>query len=310
MELQYIYINNTKIANVIRRKNDFANKRNILLTGKRGSEIETAFWITHNLSAYDCAVADAIYTLYKGEYRRFSIRQILQVLSGDTEQTLTDTKRTEIVESIERLRLAKIKIDCTQEMYARRVLSREDEICILEGNFLNIDDAGKKYCLNHLKDIPLYRYAEMNKQMIAVPPELLCIYTTENGKRKKLSDTRETILVKRYLIQRLEIMRNPRNSANGRKISYYWEDASKSHASGMLNDLQISMEECSSEAAKRHKFLRIHNSVIKILEYYKNDLHYIEDYEVRRGARGTIKGVEIIGNIKPLYTLYQEDPFA
>lgn len=74
--------------------------------------------------------------------------------------------------------------------------------------------------------------------MISVPRELLDpaallktmfpdqeFQDSEEGKKLlenvKFSSTDEMILLKRILIQRLEIMRNSRNNADGRRIRYY-----------------------------------------------------------------------------------------
>ena len=101
-----------------------------------------------------------------------------------------------------------------------------------------VEKNGKAYWFLEGRELPVYKYAEDIGQMISVPRELLDpagllktmfpakeFQESEEGKKLlenvKFSSTDEMILLKRILIQRLEIMRNSRNNADGRRIRYY-----------------------------------------------------------------------------------------
>lgn len=294
MNIQYHYINNTKLLGTIRKYNDLSQNRKLITdVGKKGSNLDISFEISDDLSYYDCAVADAIFTLYKNEYQKFSLNQLIKVLSGNTGKALTEQNKPELLQSLKRLRSTNIRIDCTSEMKARGKLLDKNSTYILEGAFLTLEDTKKKYYLKDIEDMPLYKYAEENRQIIAVLPSLLDVYDVST--QKPLTNTSENILIKRYLIQRLEIMRF--NNNIGREITYSWKETGTAKMRGMLHELEIDIDSYSSKESRRHKFLDIHATVKKILEYYKQ-LNYITDYEVTRAHMdGAIKGVRILGDI-------------
>lgn len=285
MEHLRIYINNTKVANEIRKYNNLPGHAWSVSVSGKDKNLKVIYAITSDLSYYDCAVADAIYSLYKSDYDTFSVRHILHVLSGDEKQTLSAQKKANIEDSLTRLSKTELVIECTDEMRKREKIAPE-ETCELRGPFLTLTKTGKKYRLEDISDMPLYQYAEMNKQFISVPWEHLDVTS--------LTNTNENIVIKRFLIQRLEIMRNPNNRVLERKIIY----SRTGGKDGMLADIGIQRKDYS-EAGWKNKIRKIHNAVTTILDYYKYK-EYIEDYKEIRGDGNVIRGVEIIGKIQNL----------
>lgn len=273
------YINNTKLADEI-RKGVPAGKR---LSCEVFKGTITEYEISSQLSYFDCNVADAIYTLYKNNHRWFTSGQVLRVLSGDKKQTITKQKKKEIIDSIERLRAAVIEIDCTAEMRIRAAdAAAEGEERVIQGPFLLAEEiGGDKYRFDRTASalpMPLYQYGELTKQMIRFPDRLLAVYDGS----KKISDTMETISIKRFLIRRLEVIRHPGAS---RKAG----DSGLKRSGMRLISFQESGEIFSkigvSPAAYQSKPVSVWNqkrrniqqTVTRILDYYRQ-IGYITGY--------------------------------
>lgn len=283
---------NTKVANELRQGTYGSGNRCEVFPG-----VYTEYDLLPGpLTCFDCDVADAIYTLLsKYERESFSTGQVLRMLSGDERQTLTEQKRHAVEESIERLRNTSIDIRCEEEMRQREIKKKTPLTGIrsFQGQFLNVRLEKDKYFFekNEGSVMPLYAYGERTSQMISFPMGLL--HVRVNG--RKLSDTGETICVKRYLIRRLEILRNKRKKGNGgfRSISFR-EDR---ELAALLN-LYERFPSKESRAQKRRK-IRI--TVMQILAYYKQ-IHYIQDY-LEADQR-----IEIIGKVKDPWSLPELRP--
>ena len=259
---------NTKVANKLRHGAFGEGNRCKVMPG-----IFTEYDLLSDgpLSCFDCDVADAVYTLLSKQRRdSFTAGQVLRALSGDGRQTLTAQKKHSITQSIERLRSARIAIRCEAEMLERGGESPGPRS--FEGPFLRVREEGSRYVFERGADpeMPLYAYGEKTGQMISFPQELLCV---QAGGRK-LSDSAETILIKRYLIRRLEILRNKQKKKEGgfRVISFQ-ED-------GDLAAL-LRISRLPSKEAQAQKLRRVQASVLQILEYYRQT-GYIRDFKKSR----------------------------
>lgn len=208
------YLNNTMIANEIRRG---AFGEDLVCQVLPRSKVTTTYSLSGRLTGYDCDVADAVSTRYWTDPKEsFSLRQILQILSGDRKQTLTSDKKQELLASLRRLRETEITICCTQEMKTRGVSVPElkkrlgaDSELILQGPVLSLREVEGKPDWFLFDDsvpdpLPLYIYSRWNRQIISFPDGLLPI---PQGGRRKLSDTADNIFLKRFLIRRLEQIR-------------------------------------------------------------------------------------------------------
>jgi len=228
------------------------------------------------LSCFDCDVADAIYTLLS-KYNRdsFSAGQVLRSLTGDTRQTLTAQKKQEITDSIEHLRHTNIAIRCEEEMRHRESKKEQPRMGVkfFQGPFLNVRQENGRYFFEKGAEppMPLYAYGEKTGQMISFPKALLLIRA--NG--RKLSDSIDIISVKRYLIRRLEILRNKRNKGNGGFNSISFQEDRELAALLRLND------RFSSKESRAQKQRKLRAAVLQILAYYKQ-IGYIKDYQVNR----------------------------
>lgn len=269
------YINNTKIANEIRTGKAKINCSNNCVVSARNQEEKTVteYEITKALTRFDCDVADAVYSIYKRGAAELSLRNILHELSGDSTQTLNQSFKDEIQNSIKKLTSAQIKIDCTAEMRERHVIA-ENEIKIFSGRFLDIIPSDKKQGHYYFKPrtplrkiMPLYAYAEASTQVIRFPSSLLYL-------SKAVSDTKENITIKRFLIQRFEIIRNDNNNFimknNMKKIKLSLNvDKTGGESTCSYCGVDISSNDYQSVSAWKNKYRTVQKNVAKILNYYK-----------------------------------------
>ncbi len=292
MIINTIYMNNTKIANELRKYHNQPGMEYRINVGRRERPIPVRYRIDADLTPFDCMAADAVYTLLRNGYTSFSLGQVLRVMSGDERQTLTREKKQALEESIRRLSGAYLEIDCRKELRHRG--GERDDSGRIYGIFLPVRRKGK--CSYEITgSLPLYEYAEMNRQIIAFLPKLLQTASEDAGER--MSNTEERMLMKHYLIRRLELMRSPQNSMKERRIIYIH----KSHSAfggdaGMFPEIGLVPSDYSSEASWKNKRQKVHGSVCRILDYYQK-IGYIEGYAVEKGEHGLVKGVEIQGEI-------------
>lgn len=287
------YINNTKIANEIRKgtaKTDVVNDC-VVSARDQGKQIITSYKITKPLSCFDCDVADAVYSIYKRGADEFSLRSVLHELSGDNAQTLNQSYKDEIERSINKLMSAKISIYCTPEMRERKVIN-EDKRKEFTGKFLDVIPSDKKHGHYYFKPrtplrrfMPLYAYAEAATQMIRFPSSLLYL-------DKTVSDTKENIIIKRFLIKRFEIIRNDNNNFKMKKNMQRIKcDVSVDRTGGesvcSYCGVIVSSNDYQSVSAWKNKYRTVQKNVAKILGYYKKT-GYIDSYTT--DAAGAVVG--------------------
>lgn len=85
-----IYMNICKVFQEIYKNKFELNELNIAEVGSRGKNMTCRYRITVQkemqnvkFSYYDAAVYDAVYTLYKTNYSKFTLTDLLRVMSGD-----------------------------------------------------------------------------------------------------------------------------------------------------------------------------------------------------------------------------------
>lgn len=300
-EPQVSYINNTKIANEIRAEKAKTNSSNECIISSRDQDkkIVTTYKITKSLSRFDCDVADAVYSIYKRGASEISLRSILHELSGDNSQTLNQSYKNEIESSLNKLISTDIEINCTEEMRERKVIG-EDEFKSFSGKFLHLISSDKKKGHYYFKPrtplkmiMPLYAYAESARQIIRFPSYLLNL-------QKAVSDTKENITIKRFLIQRFEIIRNDKNNFkiknNIKKIKCSISvDKTGGESICSYCGVNISSSDYKSETAWKNKYKTVQKNVVKILRFYKKSGYINFFSEDDNGA--------VVGNISNPFEL-------
>lgn len=283
---------NTKVANELRQGMSGDGNRCEVFPG-----VCTEYDLSSPLSCFDCDVADAVYTLLsKSKRTSFSVRHVLQSLSGDGRQTLTEQKKRAITESIERMRDTILFIQCEKEMQNRETRQKKalSGIKTFQGYFLNVRLENGKYVFEKNGDppMPLYAYGEKTNQMISFPSRLLHVFRADG---RKLSDTGDAVCIKRYLIRRLEILRNKRSRGDkGFQSISFREDRE-------LASLLKLYDHYPSKESRVQKRRRLRTTVLQVLSYYKQ-IGYIQDYQVSH------QSVSIIGKIENPWKLSDMNP--
>lgn len=249
------YINNTKLANYLILNDSIINQgqrsvRVLKTKGKPSKDITTEFTLTDEgvslskpLTPYDKAVMDSIFTIMKSGYDTFTPAWVVRVMTGNMHMAVTEKKKQECLESIERLRRTFITIDCTKEMSLRdgrrgdAVQKVKYSSYLLPVSWAEITyNNGKTDRAYKLLECPaLYKYAEQIKQVLSLP-----IGVVEQC--SKVSQSPESVLIARYVITRVECMKHPGNGIVSNRISMQWTDKDTGEAKGLLGYLGLDEE--------------------------------------------------------------------
>lgn len=309
MTFSKAYINITKLAAEI-RKNNFQPGRHrqvvFVGNGKRESglpdEEKMRVSYTINLESgapveftyFDFVVADALYSLRHNKEEmavrdiKVSLSEVLRIMSGDVSQTVTKAKKERIRSSIEKLAGTDICIDFSSEAKLRNLPG--NCVTYLSGPFAPltaVEGKPDRYRFNGC--MPLYSYAEQINQIINYPVSLL---------RTDLSDTNEVIMIKHYLVKRLEMLRHPRNTFLSAEISLFRRAKSPGSGKwgGLMPEIGISIDSFSGTESWNRKLRSVGGSVMSLLDEYQKR-GYIYGYTVRT-ERGIPMKFTILRNDK------------
>lgn len=313
--MKRFYINNTLLVNKLKRKGGILEvneeyesvvfgKKRIYYHIDRDEDVKP-------LSMLDFLILDVAYSIYMDydEYReKFSARQLIYALMG--EKGSCSEKRVEhFIDEIEKLRKTRITIDYSEEAEGKS----SKEYDIKDVPLLPVEKVGTKY--KFYDKPPLYKYAEVNGQVISVPKEIFYC-------KNIVGKTDRNFLIKYALIREIELIRYV-TTEKGRFKSWnvtdsimYFKKASRSseECSGFLTQLDWCLAENESDKIKYksdikdklstvvglHTIRDITAVVGKILDYYV-EIGYIEGYEfLRRNEKGSLTGIKIKGKIKDI----------
>ena len=330
MKTGRFYINNTLLVNKLKRKGgrlktDTDYSSVVFNTGY--GEISVGYSIERDegenpLTMLDFLILDTAYLIYKDyeKYRNtFTVRQLIHAIMG-TNQPSSKEKAERFAKEIEKLRHTRITINYEAEA---REKNADDEGYIENEPLLPLEKIGKsKY--KFIEKPPLYRYAEINSQVISVPERLYyCGNTVRNTERN--------FLIKYALLHELEVMRfvtTGRNKYNKKyskdSIMYFEKSDRRSEPDGgLLTEIDWCIDENESDTIKSeseieeklstvaglHTINDITETVKRVLDYYVI-IGYIEGYEIlRRNRKGAVTGIKIKGEIKyPDSTRSRTDP--
>lgn len=238
---------------------------------------------SNNLTLFDLAVMDSVYTLFKNGCASFTPEMVARIMSGNMKGDVKPQKAGAVTKSLRKLALIRITLDCTQEFKERGITVRKGDKALYTDYLLPMSEIqikavnGDVY-LNgfSLKEVPvLYDYAERIGRIASVPTSLLDV--------SGINDTEDGILVRRYVIQRVEELKRARNKSSLKEIIYYDTEIGK----GALSELWY------NETFKnvRDKKAKLHKMIINVLQTFEKE-DYIKGYTVLSEKRSII-GVEI-----------------
>ena len=295
------YLNICKVANYISTRKDYFDKateirlktipsRNIYVNVDLNSDTNLAK-ANLTLTPYDLAVMDAAHTLYLCGLDTFSPAMILRVMSGNCYQDATRQKVDSITHAINKLRHMDIVIDYSAEARLRKLIPKDGK-AIINSYLLPVEDMVCRSTNGHpvhsyrlIEESALYTYASKINQIISVPASILDTHDSS------LSDTDEVIVIKRYLVKRIEGMKNKKNNLISKDIVYSWYDVKTHSQKGLLYDLGIYPDNYS-ESSWVNKKSHIHHTIVKILDCFVAK-GYIASYKEIRGSKSSIKGVSL-----------------
>lgn len=294
--VQSLWINNTKIANEIRKGFYTPGAVTAINVGRRKTPLNITYQLSRALTWLDVAVADALYSLRRT--RSFTLQDLLRSLSGSARQTLSAGSERQLRESLQRLCETEIDIRCAAEAEAGRA-QEEPRVWddAYHGAFLSLIETGSGYRLT--EQMPLYRYMESSQKAIRLPASLLNV-AYPDGKAR--SNTIPVILLKRALLQQLEIMRNTRNSFSARRIYFtHLTDEVPPRENGLFFQL-FPGEDGTALSRKLQRHLE--ETALQLLEGYRA-MGYIGGW--RFFSDGASRGAEITGAFGDPFSAAQQD---
>lgn len=302
------YMNNTKLSRVLTTKQiDITEDEfNLNITDKVVNLVniwqDDHITLTNtNITPFDMAVMDATYTIMLQGPMLITPEWIVRVMSGNERVQITQKKINAVMESINKLQFVRIKVDCTEEYNAYQLQKGKKPVKFwgYESYLLPVgkvearfDANGKKVIAYKVLEKPaLYRYAEMNKQIVDVPAYLL-------ETREHFSDTDEAVLIKRYVIKRVaQIVK--RNSLSNNKVSFLWFDRTENEERGLFPELGYKPDSTPAWRKKKARIIEIVKGTLDTLVEGKAITKY-EDYreDGTNNPTSPIIGYKIYYNIK------------
>lgn len=337
-----VYMNNCKIFHEIYKNHFQWDKINEVNVGSRGNDMICSFELRYlgkdldrlrPFSYYDAVVCDAVYTIYRSGCSKFTLTDILRVMAADekvrflTSKDGIQARERRLRDSIGCLKDTFISIDYSEEA-ERRGLKDESGAISEEpiGDYM-IPVAGhqdgRTFYFIEDRELPLYQYAEMIRQIIGVKKEFLnpadlVKKLLADGEEKeqllknlKTSNTDEMVLLKHILMQRLEMMRNKNNLVKNRgTILYYGVKSSDGilpllgiYKDSYVQDLEITSDRGrvrTESTGWKNKVNSVNKRVTAILDAYQA-CGYIGSYRVlRHSPRSLAGGIEITGGVRDI----------
>lgn len=250
--------------------------------GDDGASVVTRFRLTAEVTSFDMCVADAVYSLYKDGKKGFSLGGLLHALSGDDRQTATKQWKELLTESVGRLTAAEIAIECAEE-HKRRSVNGPGMKDAYSGPFLAAGPEGKDRWrfTGQEAPLPLYQYEEQIHQIIRFPLPLMAVEKPDGG---KLRDSAENIQIKRFLIRRVEVVRNG-------KAKRYRMNAVRYLSSGEGLFYELGLDPEGGRAEFRRRYLAAHETVKTVLDHFRR-IGYIRGWSLMDEKDGLPGGVE------------------
>lgn len=206
---------------------------------------------------------------------------------------LTDTEKPSagqlaaVTRSLDKMRFIRVRIDCTAELQARRITLNSKQInggeidtYLLAAEAIKVQAGGQTVKGYHIIKTPiLYEYAAAVNQVLTVSTSTLGVKEIDSSGRittRNLPNTETRILLKGYLIRRIEGMKGKNGLKNPVIALYDYEKDGETHQ-GLYSI-------AGKADAARKEMQRIREDVEKMLAYWKAT-GYIIDYETQTNGK-------------------------
>ena len=224
-----VFITNSRVANELRHM--APNEERTLTVGRKGSQlVEIKTTINFNdkniqlaenasITPYDKIVHDAVCSLYSAGNDTFTPEMVYRAMNGMIESEFVSPKSIQmIVDSLEKLRFTDITIDYTEQV---RMMQPRDafDLARVSGSMLmlqkvTVSTGGVTKWAYRLASCPIvYEYSRLIKQIIPIRLDLL-------NTKETTRSTDTVIIIRQYILQRVELMKNKKNNMNSRMITY------------------------------------------------------------------------------------------
>ncbi|MDR2659430.1 MAG: hypothetical protein LBC27_05500 [Spirochaetaceae bacterium] len=227
-----------------------------------------------SLSTYDKSILNGVSSLLESGNTAFSIPMLYQSMTGKINPTLEENLIEDITIRLERMRRMMITLDLTEEYFNKLIPAGNSNVIEnlqIEGYLLPLNKVRGTVNGKHtemyqiIQNPPLYSYSKLKSQLASVAIKLLNAPVNNNF---------TTIPLKTYLIQRIEMIKNQKNSINSQTILY-----------------ESVYEELGELEATRKRKAKIRDYCEIILGHFVQE-SYIISFEVLRKGK-IILGVEI-----------------
>jgi len=218
---------------------------------------------------YDRTVHNAVCSLFEAGNTNFTPDQVYRAMNGlDDQQYVSPQAVGAITRSLDKQRRIYAKVDYTNEAkaYRKDVNSCIVEDYILSAKKITLEAGGQRVTGYKLNSKPiLYQYAQVSGQVLTVPSKLL-------NTKDVIKSTPEVIIIREYLIRRIEVMKKNKDQSNRILLDSVYEE--------------IDQPEPTKEKAKK-----VRDTIEKLLSKFILE-KYIKGFEFYKEGR-TFKGVKI-----------------
>lgn len=279
---KYIMANN-KMMNALTRGQLLQGTTDLIVSSNPRKEVLTQVNINYNddnieiydkdrrFTPYDRAVYNAVCSIKEAGNVNFTPNQVYRCINGLNEGEYVSPQAVgAITKSIDNSRGIYAKVNYREEAKAWGINTDKfiDEDYILSAKKTTLEAGGKEVTGYKLNSNPLlYEYAKVTGQVLTIPSELL-------NTKGILNSTPEVIVIREYLIRRIEVMKRKGNTNQTNKIL-----------------LSTVYEELGEEKPTNKKAQRIRDIITKLLCSFESD-GYVKGHKFYKEGR-SFRGVEI-----------------
>ena len=252
---------------------------------------------------YDRNVYNAVSSLYVygDQSHVVTPAMVYRAMTGLTDsEKPTAGQLAAVTRSLDKMRFIRARIDCTEELKARRITLNSKQInggeidtYLLTADAIKVQAGGQTVRAYRIIKTPiLYEYAAAVKQVLTLPASVLDVKEiselTVDGAKKltigaRLPNTESRILIKGYLIRRIEGMKG-KNGLNNPVIALYDYQRDGETHQGLYSI-------AGKHDADRKEMQRIREDAEKMLAYWAAT-GYIKSFEAQT-ERKKITGYKI-----------------
>lgn len=227
-----------------------------------------------NFTPYDRTVHNAVCSLYEAGNKNITPAMVYRAMNGQTgTEKISPQSIGAVTKSLDKSRTMSCKIDYTEEAKARNIPVTKTiiEDMILPAQKVTVKAGGKEISAYKLHSKPImYEYAQVTKQIITVPIELL-------QTKSAIRSTEDVIVIREYLLRRIEIMKHSNKHSN--KILY----------ESIYKELGLNTEVRTQALADKTK--KVRKAVKELLTFWKMEKYIKKFAEYKEGR--TFKGIDI-----------------